>query len=48
MGFKGEIVYPFVSLIQDMYISKFACVQEPKKFKKAIGRKYEQFAGREQ
>jgi hypothetical protein len=47
MGFEGKIVTPFAKLIEDMYVSKFACVKEPGKFKKAIGKSYEQFAGRD-
>jgi len=48
MGYEGNIVNPFARLINDMYTSKFACVMEPKKFKKAFGRIHEQFSGIQQ
>jgi hypothetical protein len=47
MGFEGRIVTPFARLIEDMYVSKYACVKEPGKLKKAIGRPFEQFSTRE-
>jgi hypothetical protein len=41
MGFEGKIVLPFARLIEDMYTSKLACMIEPGKFKKAMGRHHE-------
>jgi hypothetical protein len=41
MGNEGRIVSAFAALIEDMYISKFACVNEPKKFKRIMGKYHE-------
>jgi hypothetical protein len=41
MGNEGHIAEAFAALIEDMYISKFACVNHPKKFKKIMGKYYE-------
>ena len=48
MGNEGKVVSAFAALIEDMYISKFACVNQPKKFKKIMGKYHEQFSGRDQ
>jgi hypothetical protein len=48
MGYEGRIVSAFAALIEDMYISKYACFNYPKKFKRMMGKYHEQFSGREQ
>ncbi len=48
MGYEGRIVSAFAALIEDMYISKYACFNYPKKFKRIMGKYHEQFSGREQ
>jgi hypothetical protein len=48
MGFEGKIIYPFARLIEDLYVSKLACVKEPKRFKSAMGQFHEQFQGNQQ
>ena len=45
MGFEGKIINPFARLIEDMYVSKLACLKEPKRFKSVMGKFHEQFQG---
>lgn len=41
MGFEGQIVKAFAKLIEDLFTSRYACYNEPKKLKAVIGKYFE-------
>jgi uncharacterized UBP type Zn finger protein len=48
MGYKGEIADQFSQLLASMWTSRYACINEPRKFKSIVSKYHEQFRGFQQ